>query len=174
MIESLEQRLCVLPEEIRKDMQINELNLLDAILKQPALYAYYAHIYCEKMKASSNAKVSLCALEGQINEMYMAEAESGKKLTDKDKEKRLKNEPKWKMAKMTLDRAEAEEEYYRNLLEALRQKRDMLYQMALRQRDELKSNISVSSPSVISADLEFENKGKAILERMKNGVDKQF
>ena len=99
---------------------------------------------------------------------------TGKKLTDKDKEKRLKNEPKWKMAKMTLDRAEAEEEYYRNLLEALRQKRDMLYQMALRQRDELKSNISVSSPSVISPDLEFENKGKAILERMKNGVDKQF
>lgn len=166
MIESLEQRLCVLPEEVRKDMQINELNLQDSIIKQPSLYAYYAHIYCEKMKVSSNAKVALLALEGQINEQYMAEAEAGKKLTDKDKEKRLKNEPKWKMAKTLLDKAEAEEEYYRNLLEALRQKRDMLYQLALRQRDEIKSSFSISSPEA-----EFENKSKIILERMNNGLD---
>lgn len=143
MSESLEDRMCVLPEEIKRDMHINELNLQEGIVKQPALYAYYSHLYCEKMKKASSYKVALCALEGQINEQYMAEAEAGKKLTDKDKEKRLKNEPRWKMAKTALDQAEAEEEYYRNLLEALRQKRDMLYQLALRQRDELRSNVSV-------------------------------
>lgn len=160
MMESLELRMSVLPDEVKSDMQINELNLQDNILKQPSLYAYYAYLYSEKMKESSQAKLTLCTVEGQISDQYTAEVEAGKKMTDSVKEKRMKSEPKWKMAKSLLDKAEAEEEYYRNLLEALKQKRDMLYQLALRQRDEIKSNITIQNPNITDM-------GNSILERLK-------
>lgn len=151
---------------ITRDLAINELELSEAMVKQPSLYAYYAQVYANKMLEAANAKTQLGVLEKQIYDELKKEEEAGKKLTDKDKEKRLKGDARYFSAKSKLDNAESVEELMRNLLEALRQKRDMLVQLSLRQREELKSNISVSENGINLSD-----RGQQILQTIKSSVD---
>lgn len=128
-----------------EDFNINEGDISNEMVRQPGLYVYYANLYSNKMKESANLKTQLDSLQGKIHQELKAEELAGTKLTDKDKEKRLKSDSRYLMARQKLDTAEIEEEYYRNLLDALKQKKDMLIQLALRQRDEMKGPVAITS-----------------------------
>lgn len=128
-----------------QDFQINNNDLSNEMVRQPALYVYYANLYSAKMKETANLKSRLDYLQGQIHQELKNEELAGTKLTDKDKEKRLKSDSRYLAAKSAVDTAEIEEEYYRNLLDALKQKKDMLIQLALRQRDEMKGPVAITS-----------------------------
>lgn len=128
-----------------EDFNINESDISNEMVRQPGLYVYYANLYSNKMKESANLKTQLDSLQGKIHQELKAEELAGTKLTDKDKEKRLKSDSRYLMARQKLDTAEIEEEYYRNLLDALKQKKDMLIQLALRQRDEMKGPVAITS-----------------------------
>ena len=143
---SFEQRLS-------SDARINEHALNEEIVKQPSLYAYYASVYSQQMRKAAQAKTNLGILEGEIHREYKELEASGTKLTDKDKEKMLKSDCRWVETRNFLDDAEAQEELYRNLLEAFRQKSSMLCQLGLRQREEIRSNISISNPTDLGNDI---------------------
>ncbi len=134
-------------EQMLEDVQFTPENLDGAMIEHPGLFAYYAEQSRVAAKKEANLKFKLEIEESKIDKEIRDEAaESGTKVTEKMIEQQVVRDERYIKAKMAHNDAKATDQMLRDILEAFKQRRDMMIQVGLTRRDELRSqSTSVSN-----------------------------
>jgi hypothetical protein len=155
-------------KQVLSDLLIKETEINKAITDQAGLYGYYSMIAHNAHVEYKNAKLNVDIMASEIsNEMRIDAITKGEK---KPSEEFIKNElprnPKMKEAYLILIEKETEYELCRNVLEALKHKKDMIYQTAMNVREEMKSDICIKSAA------NYPNQERLVSQiREKNSID---
>lgn len=147
-------------EQMLKDVQFSPENLDGAMIEQPGLFAYYAEQSRLAAKKEANLKLKLEMIESEIDKELRDEAAvSGTKITEKMIEQAISRDERYVKAKMSHNDAKATDQMLRDILEAFKQRRDMMIQVGLTRRDEMRSQ------STVVRDDELKARRDALLSR---------
>jgi hypothetical protein len=130
------------PETFRLDIEIDHNDLNHAFLRQAALYAYYASVHAATIRRESQAKLMLEIEEAKIAKTIRdkAAAESAK-ITEKQIEQEISRTPSYIKAAFAYNDAKAQSALTAGMVEAFRQRRDMLIQLGANSREEMKGEL---------------------------------
>lgn len=147
-------------EQMLKDVQFSPEDLDAAMIEQPGLFAYYAEQSRIAAKKEANLKLKLEIVESEIDkEIRDVAASEGTKVTEKLIEQQVVRDERYIKAKMAHNDAKATDQLLRDILESFKQRRDMLIQVGLTRRDEMRSQTSVKTEDELKARREaFGNK----------------
>jgi hypothetical protein len=122
------------------DLNIDKTDLDEEIVKQPALYSYYAERQAEADQKVKDQKLALevfeAALDRQIRDKALAKRE---KLTEQQVVMRMKNSDAWINHRKKVNELTAQADQIKGIVEAMRQKKDMLITISANARQELNS-----------------------------------
>jgi hypothetical protein len=126
-------------EQMMKDVAFSPEDLDSAYINQASLYAYYAEQSRIATKKMDNFKLRIDAVEAELDKQIRNEAaESGTKITEKAIEQNILRDEKYVKAVMSYNDAKAVSQMLRDILDAFKQRKDMLIQVGLTRRDELR------------------------------------
>lgn len=130
------------PRTLIQDTQVNVETIDTGMMKQASLYAHYAVIAARTSEYADNVKTARDVLESKIDREVRDEAVStGMKITEKMIENAIKLDSRWIRAAKATNKAKANAELAKSALEALKQKRDMLIQIGVSIREEMKGEM---------------------------------
>lgn len=140
------------PAQFMKDTRINPNDLDTAMLTQAGLFAHYAVVAAKTQERAENLKLKREVLESKIDqEIRDRAATDGTKLTEKMIEAEIHRDVRWVQVQKSLNAVRAEADLAKSALEALRHKRDMMVQLGVNQREEMKGAVRVKTAEVESA-----------------------
>lgn len=113
-----------------KTMMINFDNINESIQNQTTLYATAVENHFNAMKKSYSAKREFTLVEAELDQKIReANANSGTKMTEAQLSNKIISSLEYQRAAKMDDDARAEMIYASNILETLRQRRDILVQL---------------------------------------------
>lgn len=128
--------------EITEDVSFTEATMDDNMIRQPSLVAHYARLVGEVQYAMDYAKQVLEIIESkEAQRMRDEAAEAGIKITETQINSSLPTLEKVMKARKRYNRAKADFEASKGVLEALRHKKDMMIQLAVGRRTEIENKI---------------------------------
>ena len=129
-----------------KDVLVDKNNLSESFANQGGMFAHYSvAVYQASLQASSKKLLMdtiYATLDKEVREAAVA---SGEKITEDKVKQSIRMNPKFIIAQKDHIEAEALYDHYRNLLEAFRQRKDMLVQMGADAREEMKGELRMSA-----------------------------
>lgn len=129
-------------ESFTKDIRFSVETLSDDIINQPSLYAYHAVQVSEANRAMTSAKLELERVEASLS--LEIRSTSTEKLTEGKIASLVSTDPDYLHAAKAYNEAKATYELMVNLLEAMRQRKDMLIQTAVANRPQHEESIRIS------------------------------
>lgn len=132
------------PNQLRIDLNIAANDLDMEIIKQPGLFAYYAEMHHQAGRALKLAKLKASVFEAGI---YAAEKDKALakniKITEADLQARIRLNEVWRRHQEACIDLEAQEEQLKSIMDALRQKKDMLITFSSNKRHEITSGFNL-------------------------------
>jgi len=130
-------------DQIADDVGFSEATLDDNMIRQPSLVAYYGHLVSEMQFDMDTLKQKLDIAESRAGQSLRDEAaEDGRKITESQINSTIPTVSSVVKARIAYNRAKADFEGLRIILEALRHKKDMMVQIGVNRRSEMESKIS--------------------------------
>lgn len=140
-----EPKLFIEPGDLQESLHFTEANIQGAIIEQASLFAYYAKISSDAMIQADKFKNRVEILESRIAQEIRDEAaESGKKVTEAAIKQQISGDPRYVKAQLNYSKAKAQADYCKNALEAFKQRKDMIIQIGVAQRQERERKAFVS------------------------------
>jgi hypothetical protein len=131
--------------QMKTDLSFSTNNLSDAMMAQAALFAHYGVLASKASKQVDSIKMVLETAEARIYRIHRDDAaSSGAKITEAQLDKLVSADPKIIDIKKALNEAKQVEANGKIATEAFRHRRDMLVQMGLLSREELKGQTSIA------------------------------
>lgn len=114
-------------EQLMADVAINPNDLDSAYIEQASLFAFYAEQSRLASKKMDNFKLRIDAVEAELDKQFRDEAVgSGSKVTEKAIEQAIGRDPKYVKAVMSYNDAKATAQMLRDVLDAFKNRKDML------------------------------------------------
>ena len=131
--------------QLTKDLAFSPANLSDAMMQQAAMFSHYGVLAAEASRQVDVVKLLLETTEAAIDNLFRSKAVSlGEKTTEAQLEKRVSREARVIGMKQALNEAKRIEATAKTAVEAFRHKRDMLIQMGLISREEMKGDLRIN------------------------------
>lgn len=132
------------PGEATRDASVDPLDISNEMIQQSGLYLKYALKHQKALTAESNAKMKLEITQSAVDMKIREDAvTSGEKLTEKKIEAMTTTNPRVINAQKEYNDAKAAVVLCKDILEALKQKKDMIIQIGVREREEMKGEARV-------------------------------
>lgn len=135
-------------EQLQKDLSYSDADLTSAMMRQPSLIAHYGNLHADASRQTEVVKMLLenteAAVYRKIREDMTA---AGDKFTEAVLEKAVTRHPSVVKIRKGLIEARKIEQIAKNAVEAFRHRRDMLIQIGLMQREELKGEVRINAAS---------------------------
>lgn len=126
--------------QMLNDVEFSPENLDVAYIEQASLFAYYAEQSRLASKKMDNFKLRINTIEAELDKECRDEAIStGTKVTEKAIEQSIARNDKYIKSVLAFNDAKATHQMLRDILDAFKQRKDMLMQIGLTRRDELKA-----------------------------------
>lgn len=128
--------------EFNAHVSINTADLSSAMAEQAALAAHYGRLLAEAAYQTSVFKIRRNAVEANvIREMRENYEKAGTKMSETRLNTEVLIDTRYVKAQRDYAKAQYEEELAKNAFEAIRQRRDMLIQMGLSDREDRKGEL---------------------------------
>lgn len=152
--------------QMKVDLSFSTNDLSEAMMQQATLFAHYGVLASKAAKQVDSVKMVLETAEARIYRIHRDDAAtSGAKVTEAQLEKMVSADPKIIEIKKALNEAKQVEANAKIATEAFRHRRDMLVQMGLLSREELKGQLSIAAKN--ERDNQAQEQRDRILERRK-------
>ena len=133
------------PEKMREDLTFSDVDIQSAMMNQSSLFAWYSVQAIEAKKQSERFKMLLDITESRVSKNIRDKAASeGVKLTEPNIAAMVARTESVINARMAYNDAKAQAELGKHVLEALKQRRDMLVQIGVAQREEKKGKLRIN------------------------------
>lgn len=152
------------PEQLAIDIAINQTDLDDGMISQAGLFARYAWTSAQAQAQYEKLKASFEILESKLDgEHRESLAEGGGKVTEAMVRQAVVSDSRWGAAQSRLIDARTNASFAKDVLESFKQKRDMLVQLAISDREEMKGTLRVLDTE------ERDEKRKKLAEKLNAG-----
>lgn len=142
------------PAKFEEDQQINPLNLDEMFMTQAGHFAYYGTLSAKANKQASNMKMMMEIKEAELAREHRDNLnDTHAKVTEAMINSAVITDPRYKRITMLYHEAVEISENLKTVVEAFRQRRDMLVQMGAMQREELKGDLVMKSKEARESDL---------------------
>ena len=150
-------------DQVMEDVSFTQENINEAYIKQASLFAFYAEQSRMASKKMDNYKLRIGVIEAELDkELRDDAAKSGTKITENAIEQAISRDEKYTKAVMAYNDAKATAQMLRDVLDALKQKKDCLIQVGLTMRDEFKAQMRLTD------DVETTSKKDSLKDRRDN------
>jgi hypothetical protein len=131
-------------EQFMKDVSINDADLSGAILTHASLFAHYAVMDAQAQHQVDKLKLALDVRSARADKKVReGMANSGIKVTESGVEQEIKRSAEYLAAVTALNAAKEVAAMTHTALDAFRQRRDMLIQLGVAAREEMKGEVRV-------------------------------
>lgn len=132
------------PKQLAIDIAINQTDLDDGMISQAGLFARYAWVAAQAQSKYEKLKASFEILESRLDgEHRELLADGGGKVTEAMVRQAVVSDSRWGAAQSRLIDARTNSSFAKDVLESFKQKRDMLVQLAISDREEMKGTLRV-------------------------------
>lgn len=136
------------PKELKNDLAFSQNDLSDAMMQQASLFAHYGVLLSQASRQVDVVELLLENTEAAVQQMIRNElATEGTKATETAIAARVSRHPRVISMKKALNEAKRIEALGKSAVEAFRHRRDMLVQLGLLQREELKGDLAIRAKS---------------------------
>ena len=140
------------PATLKSDVEINPVDLDNAMLRQAPLYVHYATLSAQAAKQVDDRKMVLEVTEARFDrDVRNRVAEEGGKITEKAITNEIRLSPAFIGATRDLNKAKEIASIAKEALEAMKQRRDMVIQFGVARREEMKGEARVTTGDSQSA-----------------------
>ena len=156
-------------EQLRRDLAFSDTDLSSAMMEQAAMFAHYGVLAAEAARQVDVVKLLLENTEAAVSKLIRDEiASTGEKLTEAAIAARIARHPRVIAMKKALNEAKRVEATAKIAVESFRHRRDMLVQMGLISREEMKGELRIAEKNIHEKSLELQK--QRFLEQHK-GLD---
>lgn len=125
--------------QFRDETRVSDITLDKCMIEQNGLRAYYGEQAARAEAQHARLKMRFDVLEATLYDQHRKAMQTGvEKVTEKAVENAVKTDPKWAKNKNTVIEAETIFNINRALVDSLRDRKDMIVQLAFDRRDESK------------------------------------
>lgn len=136
-------------EQMKKDVAFSDVNLDDAMMNQASLYAYYATLAAQAQRTVDRLKIQVDIVESKTHDRITSELrDAGEKVVETAVAKMIQRDPDFVTAQVKLADAKMDAFVAKEALEAFKQRRDMLVQIGVRAREEMKGELRIAAATV--------------------------
>lgn len=140
--------------QLRKDLSINEVDLDGEMTQQASLYGYYASLYAMAQLKADKAKTRVDVVRGKCYRLHRNRIISkGDKPTEPQIEAAVLIDETYISAQDLYAERRMQAQFAKDAMEALKHKRDMLVQMGVARREELKGETFIKKKERESEEL---------------------
>jgi hypothetical protein len=134
------------PEELQKDLAFSNADLTSAMMNQAGLFARYAAIAARLQKVADTKELIVEITEAKVDKAIRdAAAKAGEKVTEASLAKSIRLNTDYVKAVQAYNNARMNADLAKNALEAFKQRRDMLVQIGVAAREEMKGELFVKA-----------------------------
>lgn len=135
-------------KKLREDLAYSPHNLTDAMINQASMFSYYGVLSADAAKQVDVVKMLLENTEAAVSQIIRDEAAAaGEKVTEGGIATKIARHPRVISMKKSLNEAKRVESIGKTAVESFRHRRDMLVQLGLIQREEMKGELSIQARS---------------------------
>jgi uncharacterized protein YifN (PemK superfamily) len=128
--------------KLKIDMSINDADLSDSMKRQAPLYTHYAMLTAQAQRQMDRAKIQTELTESKVHDrLTRAAKESGEKVVEAAIAKQILRDPEYLKAHIRYADAKMVYTLAKESLEAMKQRRDMLVQIGVAAREEMKGDL---------------------------------
>lgn len=139
-------KMFINPVAYKEDIAINPVDLDNAFLTQASLFAHYATQAARAVEQMDNLKLTLDVREAQLRtEHRNTFLESGVKVTESMIDSAVMVDPRYIKVRKAYNESKGVVEMLKGATEAFRQRRDMIVQIGVNNREERKGEAFVKS-----------------------------
>jgi hypothetical protein len=160
-------------KQLKKDLTFSNTNLTDAMMTQAAIFSHYGVISADAARQVDVVKLLLDSTESAVYRMIRAKMQDeGEKFTEVLLDKMVSRHERVVGMRQALNEAKRVESICKNAVEAFRHRRDMLVQMGLISREEMKgeTRVAVKNAHEEARD-EQQRQNMARIQRMRGGAE---
>ena len=152
------------PAELKRDLAFSNNDLTSAMMQQASLFSHYGVLASQASRQVDVVKLLLENTEAVVYKLLRDNAAAaGEKVTEAQLEKSVSRHERVISMKKSLNEAKRVESTSKIAVEAFRHRRDMLVQMGLISREEMKGELSVQAKS--AAQMARESSIDAVMAR---------
>lgn len=148
MAESASPKILIDTEQMAKDTAINPADLNTSMIQQASLFAHYSALFSRAQRQYDTfkqiAEITDAKLAKSVRDQM---AEEGEKITEKAIEQKIARSAAHVQGQKNVNICREQMELAKQTLEALKQKRDMLVQLGVQAREELKGELRIKEVS---------------------------
>lgn len=134
------------PDLYAADTQINPADINDGMIQQASLFAHYSTLYARAQAQYDRFRQLQEIIDAKLDRSIREEMQSaGEKITEKAIEQRIALSASHINAVRNVNFCREQVELSKCALEALKQKRDMLVQLGVQAREEMKGELYIKS-----------------------------
>lgn len=158
------------PQDLKRDVAFSTNDLTSAMMSQASMFSHYGVLAANASRQVDTVKLLLENTEAAVYKMLRDQAATnGEKVTEAQLEKLVTRHPRVIAMKKSLNEAKRVEANAKIAVEAFRHRRDMLVQMGLISREEMKGELSIRAKS--SAEEAREASIQQVLARRRAGAE---
>ena len=133
-------------KKLREDLAYSPHNLTDAMINQASMFSYYGVLAADASKQVDVVKMLLENTEAAVSQIIRDDmAAAGEKTTEGLIAAKVARHPRVISMKKSLNEAKRVEAIGKTAVESFRHRRDMLVQLGLIQREELKGELTIQA-----------------------------
>ena len=160
------------PDQLKRDVAFSAADLTSAMMGQASMFSHYGVLAANAARQVDVVKLILENTEAAIYKILRDQAATnGEKVTETQLEKMVSRHERVIAMKKSLNEAKRCEANAKIAVESFRHRRDMLVQMGLLSREEMKGELSIRAKSV--AEEARESSIKDILARRRQNADSE-
>lgn len=152
------------PAELKRDLAFSNNDLTSAMMQQASLFSHYGVLAAQASRQVDVVKLLLENTEAAVYKLLRDQAATaGDKVTEAQLEKSISRHERVIAMKKSLNEAKRVESTCKIATEAFRHRRDMLVQMGLISREEMKGELSIRAKS--AAEMARESSIESVMAR---------
>lgn len=152
------------PAQLKKDLTFSNNDLTSAMMQQASLFSHYGVLAAQAARQVDVVKLLLENTEAAVYKLLRDQAAAaGDKVTEVQLEKMIARHDRVIAMKKSLNEAKRVESITKTAVEAFRHRRDMLVQMGLISREEMKGELSIRAKS--AAEMARESSIESVMAR---------
>lgn len=152
------------PAQLKRDLAFSDNDLTSAMMQQASIFSHYGVLASQASRQVDVIKLLLENTEAAVYKMLRDQAvQASEKVTEAQLEKLVSRHERVIAMKRSLNEAKRVESTAKIAVESFRHRRDMLVQMGLISREEMKGELSIRAKSV--AEEARESQTQMMIER---------
>ena len=159
------------PRQLKIDLTFSANDLTSAMMQQASMFSHYGVLAAQASRQTDVVELLLENTEAAVYKILRDQAVvAGEKVTEAQLEKVIQRHPRVIAMKKSLNEARRVEATCKTAVEAFRHRRDMLVQMGLISREEMKGELTIAARNA-AADAREHSQNSVLARRAKNTDD---